>query len=311
MMRNGPIKPSDLTKSVIAVPPLARSANGRIDRTENARIMAYARRGGVSTFLYGGNANVYHLPASEFGELLGVIADGAADDDLVIPAIGSDYGKAWDQVGVLRSAGFACALLLPQPAVTTDSGLATGIRRLADRLGYPISIYLREERYLSVTSIAKLFEDGAVSSVKYAVGRPNPVGDSYLEGLLHAVGPSRIVSGSGERPVLVHLGKYGLAGFTSGLVCIAPRLSTKLFKALQRGDTVSAQQILSEFLPLEDLRDAASPIRTLHFAVGCAGIAKTGPLMPFLSDIEDRDIIPAIEAATRALLASEANAAKD
>ena len=40
-------------------------------------------------------------------------------------------------------------------------------------------------------------------------------------------------------------------------------------------------------MPLEDARDATSPIRILHAAVDLAGIAPTGPIGEFLSVIDD------------------------
>ena len=39
----------------------------------------------------------------------------------------------------------------------------------------------------------------------------------------HSVDRSLVVSGMGELPAIIHLRDFGLAGFTSGCVCIAPR----------------------------------------------------------------------------------------
>jgi hypothetical protein len=41
------------------------------------------------------------------------------------------------------------------------------------------------------------------------------------------------------------------------------------------------------FLPFEDQRDAHSPIVVLHDGVAAAGIARTGPLQPYLANLEE------------------------
>ncbi|MEO1618746.1 MAG: dihydrodipicolinate synthase family protein, partial [Planctomycetota bacterium] len=94
------------------------------------------------------------------------------------------------------------------------------------------------------------------------------------------------VSGIGEQPAIVHLRDFGITGFTSGCVCVAPRKSMAMLRAIQSGDFDAAESIRQFFEPLEDLRNEYSPIRVLHHAVEQAGIAKTGPLQPMLSDLQ-------------------------
>jgi 4-hydroxy-tetrahydrodipicolinate synthase len=55
-------------------------------------------------------------------------------------------------------------------------------------------------------------------------------------------------------------------------------------------------------MPLEDPRDAHSPLRALHDAVRLAGIADTGPMLPFLSNIDDPAILADLEREARRLL---------
>jgi dihydrodipicolinate synthase/N-acetylneuraminate lyase len=66
-----------------------------------------------------------------------------------------------------------------------------------------------------------------------------------------------------------------------------------------------AEAIRAKFLPFEDQRDAFSPIIVLHDGVRLAGIAETGPLQPFLSNLPG-ERSEAVAAAARAL--HEANA---
>jgi dihydrodipicolinate synthase/N-acetylneuraminate lyase len=72
---------------------------------------------------------------------------------------------------------------------------------------------------------------------------------------------------------------------------------------LKAGDVARAEELRQKFLPLEDLRDAASPLRVLHAAVTASGVADTGPLLPFLSNIEDQALLERIGRAARELFA--------
>ena len=55
MMNTQNITPEQLTNSVISVPPLARTVEGGISIPENRKIVEHLKKGGVRTFLYGGN----------------------------------------------------------------------------------------------------------------------------------------------------------------------------------------------------------------------------------------------------------------
>lgn len=299
-MKTDAVTPADLARSVIAVPPLARARNGAVSVSENRKIVDWMAAGGVSTFLYGGNANFYNLGLLEYPLTLEVLAGIAPRDAWIIPSIGPDFGKALDQVTVLKSFDFPTAMALPMGNATRPAGVATGLRRLADAYRRPIIAYLRSEAYVSVADVAALIADGVLCSVKYAVERTDPADDPTLAALVDAAGAERIVSGMGERPAVAHLTKFGLAGFTSGSVSIAPHLSMALLAALHGGDASSAESIRAKFLPFEDLRDAHSQIVVLHEGVRLAGIADTGPLQPFLAELDEAHV-GAVGAAASAL----------
>ena len=61
-------------------------------------------------------------------------------------------------------------------------------------------------------------------------------------------------------------------------------------------------------IPLEDARDAHSPIRILHAAVALAGIAATGPIGEFLSVIDDPKVLESLGVIARELMARNAAA---
>lgn len=294
-----------LERSVMAVPPLARSANESIDRVANEKIIRHIEAGGVSLLLYGGNANVYHLPLNEYEPLLALLAETAGPSTLVVPSAGPTYGLLLEHAKVIRRYRFQTVMVLPQQGVTTSAGVATGVRKFVEAAGVPALLYIKHDGYIEPADAAKLCGDGLVSAIKYATVRDNPVHDPYLRELVGVVDPAMIISGIGEQPAIVHLRDFGLGGFTTGCGCVAPALSQAMLGAIRRHDWAEADRIRTVFEPLEDLRNVISPIRVLHEAVAGAGIAATGPLLPLLDPVEDAHR-PAIAAAAKTLLAAQA-----
>jgi dihydrodipicolinate synthase/N-acetylneuraminate lyase len=84
---------------------------------------------------------------------------------------------------------------------------------------------------------------------------------------------------------VVHLRDFKLSGFTTGSGVLAPQLCRALLNACARQDYEKAEQLRAAFLPLEGLRDEWGPPRVLHAAVALAGIAETGPIPPFVSEL--------------------------
>ncbi len=305
-MRNPAVTADSLQGSVIAVPPLALDPKGAFRPQANAAILAHLRHGGVTTYLYGGNANLYHLGVEGLVRMLAHLATVLPEDGWLIPSIGPSFGVALEQAERLREGPWSTAMVLPMAFPFTPEGVERGMHDLAERLGRPLIAYVKQENYLAPEALARLLRDGVVCAVKYAVVRPDPASDPYLEHILDAVGSTeRIVSGMGERPLPAHGEHFGLRAFTSGSVCIAPALSSAILDALRRGDFDTVRKIRELFLPLEELRDRHSPLRVLHSAVRLAGIADTGALLPFLSNLEDPRLLAEIEAAAGGLRARE------
>jgi dihydrodipicolinate synthase/N-acetylneuraminate lyase len=294
------LSPDHFRRSVMAVPPLARRADRSLSEDDNARIIGHLEAGGVSLLLYGGNANFYHLPLSEYDATLAMLARLAAADTLVVPSAGPSYGLLLEQARIVRRHGFPTVMVLPQRGITTSVGVADGIREFSQAAGVPVIVYVKDDGYIEPEEIAALDREGLVSAVKYAVVRTDTGTDPYLRKLVSLVDTSKIISGIGEQPAIVHVRDFGLGGFTSGCVCVAPRLSQQMLAAVTRGDWNEAERIRAIFKPLEDLRNAINPIRVLHQAVESAGIARTGPLLPLLSNVETEHV-PAIAAASQAL----------
>ncbi len=280
---------NQLTNSVLAVPPLARKADGFLNHVENTKLIHHIEAGGIRTLLYGGNANFYHMPLSEYDEALSYLEQTARPDTLVIPSAGPAFGFSMDQAKIVRRHKFPTIMLLPQVGITTSDGVEEGVRRFVQAAGVPALLYIKHDGYIEPENVAKLVNDKIISGIKYATVRANPANDSYLAKLVEHVDRKMIISGIGEQPAIIHTRDFKLGGFTSGCVCIAPRLSRLMLEAMRRNDYVEADRIREIFRPLEDLRNAINPIRVLHEAIRLAGIADTGPLQPLLTNLPKSD----------------------
>jgi dihydrodipicolinate synthase/N-acetylneuraminate lyase len=303
-MKTTPAAPQDLCASVIAVPPLARRADFSLDAEANRALIRHLEAGGVRTLMYGGNANFYHLPVSEYAATLDLVARTVAPDTWVIPSAGADYGKLMDQAAILRGLAFPTAMALPFGKPSNDSGVATALRRFSDRLGKPIVAYVKGTGYIEPATLGALAKDGVLCAIKYAIVREHPSDDPYLADLVEKVDRSIVISGIGERPAIVHWRDYGLRAFTSGSVCVAPRGSMRMLALLKAGHYDEAAKIRAAYIPLEDQRDALGPIRVLHDAVTLAGIAEMGPILPMVSNLSATER-SAVQPVAKALLAHD------
>ncbi len=300
------ITPELIANSVIAVPPLARDSQRKVSATENTKIIRSIEAGGVSTLLYGGNAVFYHLRLAEYADTLSMLSSAAAKNTWIIPSVGPTYGTMMDQAEVLRDFNFPTVMILPQKEIADEQGIATGVRLFVEQYGKPIVLYIKHDRWLSPALVESLVRDGLVSWIKYAVVRENPSVDPYLREILSVVPANMIVSGIGEQPAIIHLRDFGVGGFTSGCVCVAPARSMSMMRAIRANDFEKAESIRKSFEALEDLRNSIQPIRVLHQAVAAAGIAETGPMQPLLGELNESQKA-SIHRAVQALMALQSS----
>ena len=277
----------DLHESVIAVPPLCRDAKFQPLAAENARLIRHIEAGGVSTLLYGGNANFYNIALSEYEAVLDQLEAAAATDTWIIPSVGPYFGTMMDQAAILARRKFPTAMVLPTVAVSSPEGVRVAVLKFVEKAGVPAVLYLKDPGYVTLGVVKSLVEAGAVSWIKYAVVRPDPAQDELLAGLVQTVDPAIVVSGIGEQPAITHWTRFGVRTFTSGCVCVAPRRSQEMLRALQAGDMAKADAIREKFNTLEALRNAHGPIPVLHHAVARTGIAATGPTLPLLRELDE------------------------
>jgi dihydrodipicolinate synthase/N-acetylneuraminate lyase len=282
---------------VYAVPPLPRARDARrsLDFAAAECVASHIAAGGISRFLYGGNAFLYHIRLDEYEDLLGWLNAFPATR-WPIPSVGPSFGRAIDQACLLRRFSFPCAMVLPCSDPRDARGMEAGMREIASECGLPLIAYVKSEdafgsdKEEGLDAIGRLVSDGVCVAIKYAVVRDDPRHDAYLEGLLRRVDRQRVISGMGERPAVVHLRDFELGGLTTGSGCIAPRSCTSLLEACSMKDWKKANAVRTGFMPLEDLRDAWGPARVLHHATELAGIAPTGPIPPYVSALDARQL---------------------
>lgn len=279
---------------VYAVPPLPRKwdAARSLDFDAAERVASHVAAGGISRFLYGGNAFLYHITLDEYDDLLGWL-DAFPTNRIPIPSLGPSFGRAVDQARLLRRHSFSCAMMLPCSDPRDALGLEAGLREIANISGVPLIVYLKSEdafgadMLCGLDAVARLVDDGVCAAIKYAVVRDDPNDDQYLNELLKRVDRKRVVSGMGERPAVVHFRDFELGGLTTGSGCIAPGLCSALLNACADKNWDAAEALRADFMPLEDLRDAWGPARVLHHATELSGVASAGPIPPYVSPLND------------------------
>ncbi len=209
-----------------------------------------------------------------------------------------------DQAKIVRNYKFPTYMILPTVGPTTSKGAEAGIRKFVDACGIPALLYLKNDGYMDVPEVKRLAEDKVISGIKYAIVRENPANDPYLRSLCDQVDKKLIISGLGEQPAIIHMRDFGLPGFTAGVINVAPKLSHDMLVAIRAKDYAKAEKIRLICKPLEDLRNAINPVRVLHEAMRLAGICNSGPLLPLMSNLEEKDFAKVREAAVALLKAN-------
>lgn len=297
---------TDDFRGVLPVPPLARRGDSRrtLDFGESEKIVRHMAAGGITRFLYGGNAFLYHVTLAEYEATLEWLT-GLNDEWLVIPSAGPSYGRAIDQAPLLRKHRFPYVMLLPCGDPRDARGLEQGYREFAEAVESKLIVYLKEESNMGgdkdagLDAVARLMTDGVCAAVKYAVVRADANQDAYLRGLLERVPRERVISGMGERPAVTHMRDWSLPGFTTGSGCVAPWMSNAIHSLSAAGDFAAAERLRAKFMPLEDLRDAWGPARVLHQACELAGIGQMGPIAPYVTGLNAaqlRELAPVAQA---------------
>ena len=206
-------------RGAFAVPSLARKSDSRrtLDLAESARLVHHIAQGGITRFIYGGNAFLYHLTLVEYEVLLNWL-DGFPGDLCMVPSAGPSYGRAMDQAPLLKRHDFPCVMMLPCNDPRDAAGLEAGLREFADAAETPLLLYLKDERNFGadlmagLDAVARMVQDGTCIAIKYAVVRTNPA-----RGTARTCGPEPSPQRHGGTPGGVSPARLEAARFHHGL----------------------------------------------------------------------------------------------
>ena len=167
--------------------PRKADSQRSLDLDAAEQVARHIADGGITRFLYGGNAFLYHISLAEYEALLDWLADFPAPR-WPIPSLGPSFGRAIDQACILRRHAFPTAMVLPCGDPRDPRGIEAGMREIADAAGMPLIIYLKSEdgfgsdREQSLDAIGRLVDDGVAIAIKYAIVRDDPRKDAMLDG---------------------------------------------------------------------------------------------------------------------------------
>src|SRR5690606_15503606 len=106
------LAPADFRSTVVAVPPIALTADLKVAPEHTAALVRHIVGGGVDILLYGGNANLYHFSLNDYADALAVM-EAASREARVITSIGPDFGKMLDQAPLIERSSIRNVMLLP------------------------------------------------------------------------------------------------------------------------------------------------------------------------------------------------------
>src|SRR4029079_15652691 len=161
---------------VFAVPPLPRRSGSRrtIDFVAAEAVAKHIQDGGITRYLYGGKAFLYHITLDEYETLLGWL-DGFDASRWAIPSVGPSFGRAIDQAKLLKRYSFRTVMVLPGTDPRDARGVEAGLREIADVCGLPLILYLKSEdgfgsdKEAGLDAVGRLIQDGVAAAIKYAV----------------------------------------------------------------------------------------------------------------------------------------------
>ncbi|MBK1659310.1 dihydrodipicolinate synthase family protein, partial [Paracraurococcus ruber] len=254
--------------SGILVTPM--DAEDRIAPQRLAPIIARAAAAGVEALTVNGNT----------GEFFGLTFAEAERMQAEVPALVA--GRAAVVAGIGRSLPEACALARRARADGADAvmvhqppdpfvaprGIVAYVAKVAEAAGLPVVVYLRNDG-IGLPAIEALCRVPGVVGVKWAT--PNVM---VLAQAIRRAGPGiGFICGLAE-PWAPPMTALGTAGFTSGLINLAPDRSVAILRALRDGDFARANAGIAAIAAFEALR--AEEQNGANVAVVKAALALSG-----------------------------------
>ncbi|RLI54652.1 MAG: hypothetical protein DRP09_12385 [Candidatus Thorarchaeota archaeon] len=214
--------------------------------------LEYLSREGVKFLVPCGNTGeFYSLSEQEWREVFDATVSSVGSDVTIMPGVGHSVGTAIDQMEYAKNAGAQMVMVMyPQHVFRSEEGLldyCTRILEAADGIGV---VLYKKGPLLTDAVFSKILKYKHLIGAKYAFGR---IAD--FARTVHSVGDSLAWScGTAER-FAPFFWLAGARGFTSGLGNFAPKVSLKMYDALQAGDYDEAMRIQRMIEPLEFIRE--------------------------------------------------------
>lgn len=243
--------------SVVGITVTPFDATGEVDYRAYETIVNRCVDAGVTTVTPNGNTSeFYSLTPDELTRSLTTTVAAVGERATVIAGVGHDVNQAAAMARTAAQTG-AHGVMVHQPVHPYQSmdGWVAYHRAIADAapdLG--VVCYVRSPLVTGLAFAALADACPNVVGVKYAV--PDP---SVLPALIDAVGAGRWVWVCGLAETWApFFSLAGAAGFTSGLVNVAPWRSLEMFRRLDSGDYAGAMAVWARVKPFEDMRARAA-----------------------------------------------------
>ncbi|GAA3532967.1 dihydrodipicolinate synthase family protein [Amycolatopsis ultiminotia] len=242
---------------VVAITPTPFTADDEIDVAAFERVIGRLADGGVRVLTVNGNTGeFYPLSPAERRTAVELTAAAAPDETLLVAGVGFDTATAIESAHHARAQG-AHAVMVHQPVhpyvsragwIDYHRAIATAVPDLA------VIPYVRDTRIEAADFTVLADACPNVLAVKYAV--PDP---ARFATVARTAGLDRFtwIAGLAELSAPGYAA-VGAAGFTSGLVSVAPQLSLRMQEALVAKDFPAAMEVWDSVREFEHLRLADS-----------------------------------------------------
>ncbi|MDI2028570.1 dihydrodipicolinate synthase family protein [Saccharopolyspora sp. TS4A08] len=242
----------DALRGVTAITVTPFDGAGAPDWSGYEAIVARMGEAGVQVITPNGNTSEFYALSRTEWQRANEVTAAAAGASVVMPGVGYDVGTAKDMAVAVQQLGAPLAMLHqpvhPHQSVAGWVAYNREIAQSAPGLGFVL--YVKDTR-IGSDALGSLFDACPnVVGIKYAVPDPLRFGE-----ICASLGTDRVAwsCGLAERwaPSFWPL---GAAGFTSGGVNVAPRLSLDYLAALRSGDQGEVRRLWALIAPFEELR---------------------------------------------------------
>ncbi|MGW0285226.1 dihydrodipicolinate synthase family protein [Streptomyces sp. NPDC003236] len=261
---------------VVAIPVTPFAEDGSVARDTHRALLRRLLDGGITTITSNGNTGEFYALTPEERRLVTELTmDEVGGRAVVLVGVGHDLPTAIDSARHARDLG-AAMVMVHQPVhpYVSSAGWVDYHRAIAEsvpELG--VVPYIRNER-LAGARLAELADQCPnVMGVKYAV--PDA---ARFAGFARDAGLDRFVWVAGlAEPYAPSYFSAGAAGFTSGLVNVAPAVSRDMIEALRAGDFPGAMKVWEQIRRFEELRAAhgnANNVTVVKEALAALGLCR-------------------------------------